>query len=153
MEFRSLVAEIEAYLKELLRSSSQGWIEVRRKDIAELFDCVPSQVTYVVNTRFTDRQGYLVESRRGGGGFIRIWNLWAAPERPSGRREGPGGNQKRNDPRLMLKSLMQQVVLTPREFQLINATFRMLEESLPDRLQEECKLKLIKEILADGGFI
>lgn len=80
MEPRSLVSEIESYLKSLLKKSPEGWIELSRKDVAELFDCVPSQITYVINTRFALRNGYVVQSRRGGGGFIRICSLFTAPE-------------------------------------------------------------------------
>ncbi|GEL67681.1 transcriptional regulator CtsR [Marinilactibacillus psychrotolerans] len=61
---------IEAYLKKVL--NQQEKVEIRRSEIAELFDCVPSQINYVINTRFTIQQGYLVESKRGGGGYIRI---------------------------------------------------------------------------------
>lgn len=61
---------IEAYLKSFLKNSKR--IEIKRSDIAEQFDCVPSQINYVINTRFTQEHGYMVESKRGGGGYIRI---------------------------------------------------------------------------------
>ena len=47
-------------------------IELKRNDIAHEFNCVPSQVNYVISTRFSPERGYSVESRRGGGGYIRI---------------------------------------------------------------------------------
>ncbi len=71
----SLADRIEAYLKQLLAAASEGAIEVRRCDLAEYFSCVPSQINYVLETRFTLEQGYAVESRRGGGGYIRIRRL------------------------------------------------------------------------------
>lgn len=61
---------IEAYLKKVLGSDEQ--VEIRRSEMADRFNCVPSQINYVINTRFTVQQGYLVESKRGGGGYIRI---------------------------------------------------------------------------------
>lgn len=61
---------IEAYLKKILESDAM--VEIRRAEMAELFNCVPSQINYVINTRFTIQQGYTVESKRGGGGYIRI---------------------------------------------------------------------------------
>ncbi|WP_192988255.1 CtsR family transcriptional regulator [Carnobacterium mobile] len=61
---------IEAYLKKVLGTDEQ--VEIRRSEMAERFNCVPSQINYVINTRFTVQQGYLVESKRGGGGYIRI---------------------------------------------------------------------------------
>ncbi|WP_122646017.1 CtsR family transcriptional regulator [Enterococcus mediterraneensis] len=61
---------IEAYLKKILEDSEM--IEIRRAEMANLFNCVPSQINYVINTRFTIQRGYAVESKRGGGGYIRI---------------------------------------------------------------------------------
>ena len=61
---------IEAYLKKVLGQDEQ--VEIRRSEMADRFNCVPSQINYVINTRFTIQQGYLVESKRGGGGYIRI---------------------------------------------------------------------------------
>lgn len=61
---------IEAYLKGILEDHEI--IEIRRAEMAQLFNCVPSQINYVINTRFTFQRGYIVESKRGGGGYIRI---------------------------------------------------------------------------------
>lgn len=61
---------IEAYLKKVLGQDER--VEIRRSEMADRFNCVPSQINYVINTRFTVQQGYLVESKRGGGGYIRI---------------------------------------------------------------------------------
>jgi len=69
----NLADEIERYLKEHL--SRTEILEVRRAVLAALFDCAPSQINYVLTTRFTPERGYLVESRRGGGGYIRIIRL------------------------------------------------------------------------------
>ncbi|HDT9151115.1 TPA: CtsR family transcriptional regulator [Listeria monocytogenes] len=61
---------IEAYLKQVLESSEA--VEIKRSEFADKFECVPSQINYVINTRFTMERGYIVESKRGGGGYIRI---------------------------------------------------------------------------------
>ena len=63
---------IEYYLKKMLSESRSGAVEIKRNELADLFQCVPSQINYVISTRFTIEKGYLVESKRGGGGFIRI---------------------------------------------------------------------------------
>lgn len=63
---------IEEYLKEVLNVSKEKIVEIKRNEIAERFQCVPSQINYVINTRFTLEKGYIVESKRGGGGYIRI---------------------------------------------------------------------------------
>ena len=52
--------------------SEREVVEIKRNEIADKFQCVPSQINYVINTRFTIEKGYVVESKRGGGGYIRI---------------------------------------------------------------------------------
>ncbi len=66
---------IEKYLKNLIEASQQGQIEIQRNLLAEKFRCVPSQINYVLSTRFSLVHGFVVESRRGGGGFVRIVKL------------------------------------------------------------------------------
>lgn len=70
MEERSISDVIEAYLKSILGDDPR--IEIRRSEIADHFDVVPSQINYVIKTRFNLQNGYLVQSKRGGGGYIRI---------------------------------------------------------------------------------
>lgn len=63
---------IEQYLKQVLDQNGKEILEIKRSEIADKFQCVPSQINYVINTRFTSERGYIVESKRGGGGYIRI---------------------------------------------------------------------------------
>ena len=63
---------IEAYILQRLAVEQSGQVEIRRTDIAEEISCAPSQISYVLSTRFTPQKGFAVESRRGLGGFIRI---------------------------------------------------------------------------------
>jgi len=69
---RNISDIIEQYLKSILTKSDEDLIEIKRSEIAKRFQCVPSQINYVISTRFTVEQGYVVESKRGGGGYIRI---------------------------------------------------------------------------------
>lgn len=69
---KSLADRIEQYIKVLIERSEEKQIEIQRAELAETFSCVPSQVTYVIATRFTREGGYLTESRRGGKGYVRI---------------------------------------------------------------------------------
>ncbi|WP_373808535.1 CtsR family transcriptional regulator [Streptococcus ferus] len=61
---------IEEYIKQILAES--GFAEIKRSVLADSFSVVPSQINYVIKTRFTPSRGYEVESKRGGGGYIRI---------------------------------------------------------------------------------
>jgi len=69
---RNISDVIEEYLKRVLELSEREIVEIKRSEMADKFQCVPSQINYVINTRFTMERGYLVESKRGGGGYIRI---------------------------------------------------------------------------------
>ena len=62
---------IEEFIKDLFNDENEA-IEIQRNELAEYFNCVPSQINYVISTRFKPSQGYYVESRRGGGGHIKI---------------------------------------------------------------------------------
>lgn len=63
---------IEAYILRQLAAQQDGKVELRRTDIADEISCAPSQISYVLSTRFTQDKGFVVESRRGLGGYIRI---------------------------------------------------------------------------------
>ena len=64
---------IETFIKELM--NEDGIMELQRNELANKFDCAPSQINYVLTTRFSPTRGYVIESRRGGGGYIRIIRL------------------------------------------------------------------------------
>ncbi|MCT4566515.1 MAG: CtsR family transcriptional regulator [Maledivibacter sp.] len=66
---------IEAFIKELLQDSEGQVVEIKRNELANTFNCAPSQINYVLTTRFSVEKGYTIESRRGGGGHIRIIRL------------------------------------------------------------------------------
>ncbi|MEC2057915.1 CtsR family transcriptional regulator [Peribacillus psychrosaccharolyticus] len=72
---RNISDVIEIYLKKIFEMSQNDTLEIKRSEIADKFQCVPSQINYVINTRFTIERGYLVESKRGGGGYIRIMKV------------------------------------------------------------------------------
>lgn len=67
----SLCDIIETFIKQMM-IDTDGAIEIQRNELANQFNCVPSQINYVISTRFTTDRGYYVESRRGGGGHVRI---------------------------------------------------------------------------------
>lgn len=67
-----LISDSIAKMIEEMLMASDGMLELRRNDLADKLGCVPSQINYVITSRFTPERGYVIESRRGGGGYIRI---------------------------------------------------------------------------------
>ena len=66
---------LEQYIMNLFNEATEDHIIIKRSNVAQKFDCVPSQLNYVIKTRFTPEHGFIIESKRGGGGFIRITKI------------------------------------------------------------------------------
>lgn len=64
--------KIEAFILELMKHEEDEYLKIQRNELAEVFGCVPSQINYVISTRFSPERGYVVISRRGGGGCVMI---------------------------------------------------------------------------------
>ena len=64
--------KIEAFILELMKQEEDEYLKIQRNELAEVFGCVPSQINYVISTRFSPERGYVVLSRRGGGGCVMI---------------------------------------------------------------------------------
>ena len=77
MATSDLIAE---FIMRAIEGSDSGFAELQRSALAEMFSCVPSQINYVISTRFSPERGYVVESRRGGGGYIRISRVRHSPK-------------------------------------------------------------------------
>ncbi|WP_047767424.1 MULTISPECIES: CtsR family transcriptional regulator [Limosilactobacillus] len=119
MENKSISDVIEAYLKEILGNSAQ--IEIRRSEIANHFDVVPSQINYVIKTRFTIQNGYLVKSKRGGGGYIRIErvNLLDNVDVLNSLIQAIGDSIRERDAFAIVQTLYDEKVITRREGDLM----------------------------------
>ena len=111
---------IESYLKNVLHKNET--VEIRRSEIADQFNCVPSQINYVINTRFTIQQGYVVESKRGGGGYIRIMKVNLVDEMDILNELGnliPEELSEREGNHL-LQNLYENELITKREAQMMS---------------------------------
>lgn len=83
---RNLADAIEHFIIRQLLEDSEDTVLVQRNELADKLSCAPSQISYVISTRFTPEKGYLVESRRGSGGFVRIVRV-TPPNKEAKRRE------------------------------------------------------------------
>lgn len=141
----TLADSIERYLKNLF-ASADGVVEIRRCDIAERFACVPSQINYVLETRFTPQRGYYVESRRGGGGYIRITRTVArrAPTTYESVYRQIGRSISREAAEELVLTLEERGVFSARQGALIRAALRQETAGLDPEWGDLVRAKLLK---------
>ena len=133
---RLLSDTIEEFIKTLLEddeASAKPAIEVRRNELAEHFQCAPSQINYVLATRFTPEHGYVIESRRGGGGYIRIIRIATEGEESLLKNlyEGIGTSLSGHDALRIIETLKTHGVVDENEAKLMAAALNPMAVSLP----------------------
>ncbi|WP_412899281.1 CtsR family transcriptional regulator [Bacillus sp. 1P02SD] len=122
---RNISDIIEQYLKSVLDTSDRAIVEIKRSEIADKFECVPSQINYVINTRFTLERGYLVESKRGGGGYIRIMRV------------------KTNDDSQLIKQLVRLIDKRIAQTSAEDVILRLVEEEVISKREAKIMLSVI----------
>ncbi|MGI5901593.1 MAG: CtsR family transcriptional regulator [Desulfitobacteriia bacterium] len=147
----SLANRIEKYIKSILDEAEEGYVVLQRGLLAEFFSCAPSQINYVLTTRFTAERGYLVESRRGGGGYLRIIRLGLDPEGKFQRlmSELIGEEMTFSRASNLIDRLEEEEILTKREAIIIKSIFSdklLAGENLSPSV---LRAKMMKEILAN----
>ena len=147
----NLADRIEEYLKNTIGQAQEDFIVLQRGFLAEIFSCAPSQINYVLTTRFTAEKGYLVESRRGGGGYLRIVRLGLDPE---GKfqclmRELIGDMLSQDRAFDLIERLEDEEIFTKREAVIIKSIFtdKILGSYVNDK--SSLRAKLMKDILAN----
>ncbi|ABO65462.1 Transcriptional regulator [Geobacillus thermodenitrificans NG80-2] len=140
---------IEQYLKQVLNMSDQDIVEIKRSEIANKFQCVPSQINYVINTRFTLERGYIVESKRGGGGYIRIMKVKTKSEAHliDQLLELVGHRISQSNAEDVVKRLVEEKVISEREAKIMLSVMdrSVLYIGLPER--DELRARMLKAML------
>lgn len=140
---------IEGYLKRVIELGGTGHIEIKRSELADKFQCVPSQINYVINTRFTAERGYLVESKRGGGGYIRI--LRVEVHSKTGLLDDIiaqiGDSIAQSTMEHIVYRLLEEDVVSVREAQLIKAATNRASIPLPLPLRDQVRAYILKSML------
>jgi len=146
---RNISDLIEHYLKQSLESSGAGAIEIQRVELADRFSCVPSQINYVISTRFTPEKGYFVESKRGGGGYIRIQrvNLPSLEAIHRHIRQTVGDRIDQTTAEGLIYQLEEAGFLTEREAYLMKAAVSRDTLTLKLPVRDEIRAKLMKATL------
>lgn len=134
----------------MLNESEQGMAEIRRNELANMLGCVPSQINYVISSRFTPEQGFIVESRRGGGGFIKITKV------KIGRNSALmhiinsiGDELNANTARILLNNLLLDSLIDEKTAILISsAASDKCYSTVPSQLRNGLRASIFKNMLA-----
>ena len=137
---------IENYIKELLHEENE--ISIKRNDLASYFNCVPSQINYVIATRFTNEHGYIVESRRGGGGGITIRRVVLKKnDYISTLINSIGSHLKQSDAYSYIKTMYEYGIITDREANIIFAAVSDNSLGIEPEYRDYLRAKVLKNIL------
>lgn len=147
MKNRNMSDMIEEYLKRALRE--EGRVEIKRNELADLFDCVPSQINYVINTRFTMQHGYAVESKRGGGGYIRIIKLQVKSNTEMIERMSQiiGDRVTEKEAQIIIQTLYDNEYMTRREAQIMLAAIHQENYTGNPVLDEQLRSNILLSML------
>lgn len=151
----SLSKEIEGYLKALLAEQEAGMLEIQRSLLSEIFSCVPSQINYVLQTRFTPQNGYLVETRRGGGGYVRIVHIPIENNDDlQSLLEMVGSELGEGDGERIVTRLAEQRVISATGATLIKALLKDRVMRLPKEMTpQELRAHLLTNLLANLSIL
>lgn len=137
---------IEEFIKELFNDEEE--IEIQRNDLAQKFNCVPSQINYVISTRFKPSQGYYVESRRGGGGHITIKKVSnTKSDYIMHIINNIGKTITTNDIDILISDLLTYNVITSQEAKLLKVATSDNVLKLDKNIKDEVRARIFKNML------
>ncbi|HLR65865.1 CtsR family transcriptional regulator [Virgibacillus alimentarius] len=146
---------IEQYLKKILQSKGQDVIEIKRNEVADQFQCVPSQINYVINTRFTLEKGYIVESKRGGGGYIRIMRIKHQDKSDMIdeiiKLINPTVTQQASMD--VLERLLEEEIITEREAKIMLSAIERTTLAFKLPLRDEVRARILSSMLATLKYL
>lgn len=149
----NLSDQIERFIKEMVEAAS-GRLEIKRQVLAARFGCAPSQINYVLETRFTVDHGYVIESRRGGGGYLRIihYTLSGPGRIIEFLEERVGPVLSQGEAEGIIERLADEGSLSPREAALMKAAVDretlMVDPPHRDRLRAALLKRMLVAILS-----
>ena len=145
MRMSDLVAR---YIKDMLEEQN-GEAEIKRNELATTLGCVPSQINYVITSRFTPEQGYIVESRRGGGGYIRITRINTTPSAAIMHIVNSiGSTLDKATAEIMLDNMLSRDIIDARTTRLIAAAAgERAYLSVPQQYRDSLRAAVFKNML------
>ena len=138
---------IEEFIKEMFEDSENS-IEIQRNELAEHFNCVPSQINYVISTRFKPSQGYYVESRRGGGGHITIKKVKNDKEDYIMHIINNIGKElTSNDVDILISDFLSYNIINSKEAKLLKVATSDNVLKLSKEIKDEVRARIFKNML------
>lgn len=139
---------IEQFIKELM-SEYEGRIELQRNELAQHFNCAPSQINYVLATRFTPDKGYIIESRRGGGGYIRVLRLHVDKSDHLFRLVTTriGDSISERDAQDVICRLVESKAVNKREGALMSAAVSDKALGIPAMLKDNVRASILRQLV------
>jgi transcriptional regulator CtsR len=134
---KNMADAIESFIVGQLLAASKNTVLVQRNELADRLSCAPSQISYVLSTRFTPEKGYLVESRRGSGGFIRIVRILPVEEQ-----------EPEPDVDEILQYWHVNRMLTDREYELLHYLMGIMDVS--EREKRQILRQAVKRMVEAG---
>jgi len=138
---------IEEFIKDLFDDENEA-IEIQRNELAEHFNCVPSQINYVISTRFKPSQGYYVESRRGGGGHITIKKVNNTKDDYIMHIiNNIGQNLSSNEVDILISDFLSYNIIDKKEAKLLKVATSDNVLGLPKNIKDEVRARIFKNML------
>lgn len=138
---------IEEYIKALMGDSDE-FVEFGRNELAEYFNCVPSQINYVISTRFSPERGYYVESKRGGGGNIKIRRIDITKDRYIMHLiNSIDTSLSQQEAEIIIKNLEGYKIIDDKTAKLLKVTTNDKVLGLPKEYRDEVRTRIFKNIL------
>ena len=145
------MANISDIIEQFILKSlgDDGVVEISRNDLVSFFSCVPSQINYVLETRFTMDRGFIKESRRGGGGYIRISKVPINEDTyvNSLIMESIGDELTEKRANQILDKLQDEKILSAKERMIVSAGLSDVALQMPYSFKDKLRANIFKNIL------
>lgn len=142
---------IEQFIKDMMQQEQQAEIDLKRNELAEYFHCAPSQINYVLSTRFTPDHGYMTSSQRGGGGYIRIVRIVRSGSEQLRYllNERIGESITAGEVQVLCSQLAERGVITDKDAQLMAAAVSpaALSVPVPEAVKNVMRARIARSML------
>ncbi len=148
MNNKSISDVIEEFIKSSL--DDDDYIELSRNDLAKFFSCVPSQINYVLNTRFTINRGFVVESQRGGSGYIKVVKMQDNNENMlKNALDACAQPLNFTQASQLLQNMCDKGIITGRELTLIKSALSTKALNNPVNMDNALRSQILRQIIIE----